>query len=261
MQDLNITSERRREIDAILKETQKTYENGEIKSIPLDEFLEKRRRKRQEILRWEETLMKLHQVEHFKTYIDEVTGEKWIKLWADTITYYCRIFTFDNIEERQFLTKLVELLDEALIPCLTIENVEDMNDIENTTGIKIVDKDTFYERCEELNCAYKQHLEDRKHYSYMTFSYLKEIMKKHNIPEDVRFLSNSGWECGATDMPIVYYHKEDNILEFIQYKSCEYPTYPEERGWKEVSHIWDEREGFFNARYCHYKKLKGLKDE
>lgn len=205
--------------------------------------------------------MKLNLVENFKAYIDEMAGDKWLKLWADKNTYYCRIFTFDNIEERKFLTKLVELLDEALIPCLTIEDVEDVNDTENTKGARIVDKDTFLDMCVELNCAYKQHLEDRKHYPYMTFSYLKEIMEKHNIPEDVRFLSNSGWEGGATDMPIAYYHQEDNILEFIQYKSCDYPTYPEEGGWKEVSHIWDEREGFFDARYYQYNKLKGIKDE
>lgn len=46
MQDLNITLECKREIEAILKETQKRYENGEIKSNSLDEFLENRRRKK-----------------------------------------------------------------------------------------------------------------------------------------------------------------------------------------------------------------------
>lgn len=47
--DLNITPERKREIDAILKESQRKYENGEIKSIPLDVFLEKQKRKREEL--------------------------------------------------------------------------------------------------------------------------------------------------------------------------------------------------------------------
>lgn len=49
MDDLNITLERRREIDAILKETQRKYENGEIKSVPLDVFLERHKRKREEL--------------------------------------------------------------------------------------------------------------------------------------------------------------------------------------------------------------------
>lgn len=49
MDELNITPERKREIDAILKETQRKYENGEIKSIPLEEFLEKMKKKREEL--------------------------------------------------------------------------------------------------------------------------------------------------------------------------------------------------------------------
>ena len=55
MDDLNITPERRREIDEILKETQRRYENGEIKSMTLEEFLEGRQK------RWEDKL--LNQVE------------------------------------------------------------------------------------------------------------------------------------------------------------------------------------------------------
>ena len=46
MENLNITPERRREIDAILKETERKYKSGEIKSIPLEEFKEKQKRKR-----------------------------------------------------------------------------------------------------------------------------------------------------------------------------------------------------------------------
>ena len=46
MENLNITSERKREIDAILKETERKYKNGEIKSISLEEFKEKQKRKR-----------------------------------------------------------------------------------------------------------------------------------------------------------------------------------------------------------------------
>ena len=47
--DLNITPKRKREIDAILKESQRKYENGEIKSIPLDVFLERQKRKMEEL--------------------------------------------------------------------------------------------------------------------------------------------------------------------------------------------------------------------
>lgn len=49
MKVLNITPERRREINTILKENERKYKNGEIKSIPLSEFLEKLKRKREEL--------------------------------------------------------------------------------------------------------------------------------------------------------------------------------------------------------------------
>lgn len=44
MNNLDITPERRREIDEILKETHKKYMNGEIGSMPLEEFLKKRKK-------------------------------------------------------------------------------------------------------------------------------------------------------------------------------------------------------------------------
>lgn len=43
MNDLDITSERKREIDEILKETHNQYMNGEIKARPLKEFMEERK--------------------------------------------------------------------------------------------------------------------------------------------------------------------------------------------------------------------------
>lgn len=49
MDDLDITPDRRREIGEILKETHKKYMNGEIKARPLEEFLEERKRKIQEL--------------------------------------------------------------------------------------------------------------------------------------------------------------------------------------------------------------------
>lgn len=50
----------------------------------------------------------------------------------------------------------------------------------------------------------------------MTFEQLSEIMKEHNIPSDVRLMSDSGWECDATDMDGIFYNKAENILVFTQ---------------------------------------------
>lgn len=91
----------------------------------------------------------------------------------------------------------------------------------------------------------------------MTLAYLREIMEKNDIPEDVRLMSDSGWECDATDMGGVFYHRDDNIIVFTQSTQYRDSEYSEEDGWKAISHKWDEREVFFVSRYYNYKKLKG----
>lgn len=52
----------------------------------------------------------------------------------------------------------------------------------------------------------------------MTFEKLKNIIKTNKIPDDVKLLSDSGWEYNATDMNGVYYNKELNVIVFTQ--SC-----------------------------------------
>lgn len=54
----------------------------------------------------------------------------------------------------------------------------------------------------------------------MTYKKLKEIIEKNHIPEDVHLMSNSGWECGATEMDGVYYSPSANEIHFTQ--SSEY---------------------------------------
>lgn len=50
----------------------------------------------------------------------------------------------------------------------------------------------------------------------MTFEELNNLIEKHNVPRDVKLISNSGWECGPTEMDGVYYFKEDNSIIFTQ---------------------------------------------
>ena len=50
----------------------------------------------------------------------------------------------------------------------------------------------------------------------MTFAILKKIIEKHNIPEDVELLSDSGWECSATEMDGVWYNAKLNEIQFTQ---------------------------------------------
>lgn len=50
----------------------------------------------------------------------------------------------------------------------------------------------------------------------MTYGELKYILDKYNIPDDVHFLSNSGWECSETEMDGVYYKPNKNEVWFGQ---------------------------------------------
>ena len=50
----------------------------------------------------------------------------------------------------------------------------------------------------------------------MTLSELNKICKENNIPEDVRLVSDSGWECGPTEMDAVFYSEQENIIVFCQ---------------------------------------------
>ncbi|MBQ0111510.1 MAG: hypothetical protein KBT03_00100 [Bacteroidales bacterium] len=50
----------------------------------------------------------------------------------------------------------------------------------------------------------------------MKLNKLLELIEKHNIPKDVHLLSDSGWECSATQMNGVYYNQKENTLVFTQ---------------------------------------------
>lgn len=50
----------------------------------------------------------------------------------------------------------------------------------------------------------------------MKLEELYEIIKKNSIPEDAILLSDSGWECSATNMDGIYYNKKENIIVFTQ---------------------------------------------
>ena len=65
----------------------------------------------------------------------------------------------------------------------------------------------------------------------MTYKELKEIFMKNNIPENVQLMSDSGWECCATNMNGIYYNQEKNVVVFRQNISKYESYYVEEKGW------------------------------
>lgn len=57
----------------------------------------------------------------------------------------------------------------------------------------------------------------------MTMELLKWIIEENNIPKDVHFMSDSGWECDPTEMNGVYYNIQSNTIIFTQgYGMTEY---------------------------------------
>ena len=58
----------------------------------------------------------------------------------------------------------------------------------------------------------------------MTFERLSNLINKYNIPKNVHLLSDSGWECNATEMSGIYYNKKLNVIIFTQ-KISEYEIY------------------------------------
>ena len=75
----------------------------------------------------------------------------------------------------------------------------------------------------------------------MTIEKLNRILKENNIPKDAVLMSDSGWECCATDTDGVYYNAEDNIVVLTQeYDEDEY--YGENLEWVELKLKEEESE-------------------
>ena len=65
----------------------------------------------------------------------------------------------------------------------------------------------------------------------MTIGKFTKILKDNNIPEDAVMLSDSGWECSATDMEGIYYNQDTNKLVFTQ-SGDKYEYYYYKPTWK-----------------------------
>lgn len=64
----------------------------------------------------------------------------------------------------------------------------------------------------------------------MTFNKLQKLINDNNIPHDVHLVSDSGWECDATEMNGVYYNEDKNVIVFTQ-GYVKYDDYFGKKGW------------------------------
>lgn len=67
----------------------------------------------------------------------------------------------------------------------------------------------------------------------MTFEKLQALIEKHNIPSNVKLLSDSGWECDETEMDGVYYNEKENHIIFTQ-EFSDYEQYARDTDYKEL---------------------------
>lgn len=65
----------------------------------------------------------------------------------------------------------------------------------------------------------------------MTMELLSKIIEDNNIPSDVHFMSDSGWECDPTEMDGVYYNRENNTIVFTQ-GTCADREYEQSDEWE-----------------------------
>jgi len=74
----------------------------------------------------------------------------------------------------------------------------------------------------------------------MTFFELKWLIEKNNIPENVAIMSNSGWECGATDVDAIYYSSSKNEIHLVQNVYGHESNYNEDmlRSFEDKVHDW-----------------------
>ena len=69
----------------------------------------------------------------------------------------------------------------------------------------------------------------------MTFEKLAILVEEHNIPKDVILESDSGWECGPTDVNGVYYSAKQNKIMFTQRCDIYQHPYHESEEWKALT--------------------------
>lgn len=66
----------------------------------------------------------------------------------------------------------------------------------------------------------------------MTFNKLQKLIKQYNIKDDVKLMSDSGWEVDETEMNGVYYNENLNIIIFTQsFKHTSVYNYNENKNW------------------------------
>lgn len=65
----------------------------------------------------------------------------------------------------------------------------------------------------------------------MTYRILRQLIEDNGIPYDVALMSDSGWECSATEMDAIYYNESTSTLIFTQNNNIGHTVYDSNPDW------------------------------
>lgn len=217
------------------------------------------------IVKRDETLSdKLQAIERIQKYYEtrQISREKiekleeelkckkdnlWLTYYTGWKSIYCKIDA-ENVENQRFIKQITEILGEELIRFCRIRYDKDIqHSLEINEEIRILDQDTFVAAILGIRKSFEEFRTHYKKHKFMTFEYLSEIIQQYNIPYNVRLMSDSGWECDATDMNGILYNEKENIIVFTQTSDDRSggADYRKSNGWKLLSKKWEMCSSFF----------------
>ena len=59
----------------------------------------------------------------------------------------------------------------------------------------------------------------------MNIENFKKLIEKYNIPEDIILQSDTGWECGYSDLSSIAYNKKEKRIVFLSDDTLIIPYY------------------------------------
>ena len=59
----------------------------------------------------------------------------------------------------------------------------------------------------------------------MILKQFNKLIEKYNIPDDIIFQSDTGWECGYSDLILIAYNEKEKRIVFLSDTTADYDYY------------------------------------
>ena len=184
------------------------------------------------------------EIENLEGELKHEKDNLWLQYNTGRRSIHCKI-KIETAEDQRFIKQIAEILGEELGRFCQIRYDKDIqHSLEIDEEIRILDQDAFAAVVLGIRKSFEEFRTHYEKHKFMTFEYLSEIVQQYNIPHNVRLMSDSGWECDATDMNGVLYNEKENIIVFVQ-NSDERENYQKSNGWRLLSKKWEMLPIFF----------------